>query len=362
MSSRSPSARRARTNSPSFAVLAGCATPTCCIPRVYRPTGTPHPMPQADNRPVHLTNRFALRRLGRTRHKLRRSVALGNHHGWRVGNHLHGRSRRSRSRSRNGFRIHRAIQSRSRSRNLRRRRVQIRHSRHSRRHTLHLEAGPAKHRSSLGWLEWHRRLNAARRARRSCLSAAERQRGHPVCACSFAQTRTLRFTQLAALRVVLKLLVVEENLLPGGKHKVIATVGALQQPIVKLHGTFSQRGIRLNRSRSLPFWPGMRLQTWCCIVQGPFFCSCRLLSRCYLGNLTAFDGEKMLPCSIRPPSIDSAIRSKLRLKRFSCCQKTLLLTERVSPALFEPFYGSACVRVLPSRVSFRLVSGKRSGA
>lgn len=76
-------------------------------------------------------------------------------------------------------------------------------------------------------------------------------------------------------------------------------------------------------------WPGMRLQTWSCIVQGPVQRIPSVLSRlseersaqCKAEH-TAFDGEKMLPCSILPPSIEFFHRPQpLRSGRLPRCQK-----------------------------------------
>ncbi len=51
---------------------------------------------------------------------------------------------------------------------------------------------------------------------------------------------------------------------------------------------------------------------------------------------TALDGRKMLPCSIRPPSIIFSIRPKLlRLKRLSRCHKLHSLRSEFSSAQYE---------------------------
>ena len=103
-----------------------------------------------------------------------------------------------------------------------------------------LEAMPAKHRPPLRWLERHRRLDSARRAFGARLRARKTSRRRPGTSLQTgASPHGLAW--LAALRVVQKLLVVEEKLLTGGKHKLCAAIDALQNAICKFHGRLPQR-------------------------------------------------------------------------------------------------------------------------
>ena len=95
---------------------------------------------------------------------------------------------------------------------------------------LFLKAGPAQHRSALCWFERHRRRSPALGTCRARLRAHTRVPG-----------AALRLALLAALRVVHKLFVVEEQLLTRGEHKLSAAVDAGQNSIVKFHGRLPQR-------------------------------------------------------------------------------------------------------------------------
>jgi hypothetical protein len=88
-----------------------------------------------------------------------------------------------------------------------------------------LEAGTAKHRSTLRRFERHSGFYAAFRTCGSSLGA------NPL-----AAANSLRFALLAALGVVLELLVEEEDLFAGSKNKLGATVDALQYAIGEFHG------------------------------------------------------------------------------------------------------------------------------
>ena len=92
---------------------------------------------------------------------------------------------------------------------------------------LLLEAGAAEHRPALCWPEGHRRLCAALRTDSVGLGA------YP-----FAAARLLGLALLAALGVVRKLFLMEEQLFACGKHKLGTAVTALQFPICKFHGRF----------------------------------------------------------------------------------------------------------------------------
>jgi hypothetical protein len=103
--------------------------------------------------------------------------------------------------------------------------------------TLLLEASAAQYRSALGGLERNRSFLPALRTNGSGL------RANPMTA-----ARALRLALLAALGVIRKLFVVEENLLASRENKVGAAVNAFQDSIGKFHGRLPQsRGFHRNR-------------------------------------------------------------------------------------------------------------------
>jgi hypothetical protein len=89
---------------------------------------------------------------------------------------------------------------------------------------LLLEAGSAQHRSSLCGLEWHSSLSPTLRTRGPGLGA------HPLAA---AQAFCLAL--LAALRVVLELFIVEENLLASSENELGSAVNTPQYAIGEFH-------------------------------------------------------------------------------------------------------------------------------
>jgi hypothetical protein len=102
-----------------------------------------------------------------------------------------------------------------------------------------LKTGAAQHRPALGGLEWHSGFRCALGAGGARLRANSR-----------TAARTLRLALLAVLGVVGKLLVVEEELLAGCKHKVGAAIYALQYSINELHGRHPKtREINRNRPK-----------------------------------------------------------------------------------------------------------------
>jgi len=101
---------------------------------------------------------------------------------------------------------------------------------------LFLETGTAQNWSALRRLEWYRRFRTASGTCRSGL------RANPSSACP------LCLALLAVLGVVLKLLVVEKQLLTRGEHKLGAAVSTLQYSVNKFHGRLPQS--REERSKS----------------------------------------------------------------------------------------------------------------
>jgi hypothetical protein len=96
---------------------------------------------------------------------------------------------------------------------------------------LLLEAGPAQHGPTLGWLEGNRGGGATLRTGGPGLRAHTR-----------AAAGALRLALLAVLGVVLELFVVEEKLLAGGENELSAAIDALQNSIGKFHGRIPQDG------------------------------------------------------------------------------------------------------------------------
>jgi hypothetical protein len=98
-----------------------------------------------------------------------------------------------------------------------------RHQSAGSRRTLALETLSAKHRSALRRLEWHRRLDTARRAFGTRLSARQTSRSRP-CTSLQADTDSLRLARLTPFRVVLELFVEEKKLFPGGEDELTTTI------------------------------------------------------------------------------------------------------------------------------------------
>jgi hypothetical protein len=91
----------------------------------------------------------------------------------------------------------------------------------------------AKHRPALGGTERKRGLLSATRADGYgflLMKIIRRPLGG----------RSLPLAELAAFRQVFELLVVEENLLPGGEQKILATVHTFQYFVLEFHGILFQ--------------------------------------------------------------------------------------------------------------------------
>jgi len=85
------------------------------------------------------------------------------------------------------------------------------------------ETGPAEHRSSLRWAEGNRRLLSAHRALRPRLRTDTR---------TAAPFQLARF---AALRIVVKLLVVKKKLLAGGEDKILPAIHTPEYLVLEFH-------------------------------------------------------------------------------------------------------------------------------
>ena len=89
---------------------------------------------------------------------------------------------------------------------------------------LPLKTLAAKHGTPLCRLEWHGCFRAAIRTGGTCFRTHRRPPGSALC-----------LAELASLRVVFELLVVEEKLLTGGKDEIVSAIDALQNLIDELH-------------------------------------------------------------------------------------------------------------------------------
>ena len=90
--------------------------------------------------------------------------------------------------------------------------------------TLPLKTLAAKHGTSLRRLEWHGCFRAAIRACGTCFRTHRRPPGGALC-----------LAELASLRVVSELFIVEEKLLTGGKDEIVSAIDALENLIDELH-------------------------------------------------------------------------------------------------------------------------------
>src|SRR5258708_37249935 len=110
------------------------------------------------------------------------------------------------------------------------------------RELLGLKAFLAEHRASLRWLERHRGLLAAGRARRDGL--------HPFTGGSAARRpgSALALAGLAPLRLILEVLVGEKLLLSCRPDELGAAVHAREDPVLELHRSLPRLG-RSSRSR-----------------------------------------------------------------------------------------------------------------
>lgn len=106
-----------------------------------------------------------------------------------------------------------------------------------------LEALAAQYGASLRRLEWDRGFRPAGRAVRPRLRPYGR-----------ATRSALGFAHFAALRVVLELLVVKEELFACGEHKIVAAVAAVQNFVDKFHGLLPTDTCQLRACAVLPVW------------------------------------------------------------------------------------------------------------